>query len=177
MTRDVVHFQIHSAPRPVGDLLLAERAGRIVTVSFLRGPGGGKKATRSLLPPGVRAERRATPVLRRATRQFREYFAGERTRFDLPLALEGTPFQKRAWSVLRRIPYGRTLTYGEQAVRMGSPRAARAAGSANGKNPVAVVVPCHRVVAAGGSLGGFGAGLPVKAWLLRHEADNKARRR
>jgi methylated-DNA-[protein]-cysteine S-methyltransferase len=104
-----------------------------------------------------------------AAKQLAAYFAGELKTFDLPLALDGTPFQKQVWKELQRIPYGRTISYQELANRVGNPKASRAVGSANGKNPVAVIVPCHRVIATGGTLGGFGGGLERKEWLLRHE--------
>jgi methylated-DNA-[protein]-cysteine S-methyltransferase len=108
-------------------------------------------------------------VLAAAEEQLDEYFAGTRCEFDLPLDPEGTDFQLAAWAALRAIPYGETLTYGEQARRLGDPNKARAVGAANGKNPISIIVPCHRVVGADGSLTGFGGGLPAKAWLLDHE--------
>jgi methylated-DNA-[protein]-cysteine S-methyltransferase len=89
--------------------------------------------------------------------------------FDVPLDPVGTDFQQQAWHVLRTIPYGRTITYGEQARRLGGPEKARAVGAANGRNPISVVVPCHRVVGSTGRLTGFAGGLDTKAWLLRHE--------
>lgn len=98
-----------------------------------------------------------------------EYFAGTRQHFGVPVRPAGTEFQQAAWQVLRAIPYGTTITYGEQARRLGSPRAVRAVGGANGRNPVAIVVPCHRVIGADGRLTGFAGGLEVKAWLLDHE--------
>jgi methylated-DNA-[protein]-cysteine S-methyltransferase len=101
--------------------------------------------------------------------QLREYFAGERTSFDLALAPRGTAFQEKVWLALREIPYGRTTTYGEIATDLGQPTASRAVGLANGRNPIAVIVPCHRVIGANGSLTGFGGGLPRKRWLLDHE--------
>lgn len=104
-----------------------------------------------------------------AARQLAEYFAGERTVFELPLDPVGTPFQRAAWEVLRTIPFGRTISYGQQAARLGAPNAARAVGAANGRNPLPVVVPCHRVVGSDGSLVGFAAGMGAKAWLVRHE--------
>jgi methylated-DNA-[protein]-cysteine S-methyltransferase len=103
-------------------------------------------------------------------RQLREYFAGTRTEFDLPLDPIGTDFQRGAWTVLRSIPYGRTMSYGEQARAMGDANKARAVGAANGRNPISVIVPCHRVVATSGALTGFAGGLSSKEWLLRHEA-------
>ena len=102
-------------------------------------------------------------------RQLGEYFAGERTAFDLPLSLHGTPFQRRVWEELTRIPYGETVSYGELAERIGRPSASRAVGLANGKNPVGIIVPCHRVVGSGGDLTGYGGGLDRKRRLLELE--------
>jgi methylated-DNA-[protein]-cysteine S-methyltransferase len=104
--------------------------------------------------------------------QLEEYFAGRRTRFDLPLKLIGTAFQQEVWTALLDIPYGRTTTYGELAERLGKPRAARAVGLANGRNPIGIVVPCHRVVGSTGSLTGYGGGLDRKQHLLSHERQN-----
>lgn len=115
--------------------------------------------------------RRRDSAFAAARGQLREYFAGERREFALPLALDGTPFRLAVWRALATIPYGATRTYGELAAAIGRPGAARAVGLANGRNPFAVVLPCHRVVGAGGGLVGYGGGLERKAWLLRHEAD------
>lgn len=109
-----------------------------------------------------------------AVRQLGEYFAGERTEFDLPLDAAGTTFQHQAWAALVRIPYGQTVSYGEQAVMLGDKNKARAVGAANGKNPIPIVVPCHRVVGSNGQLTGFAGGLDAKAWLLRHEFEVRA---
>ena len=97
------------------------------------------------------------------------YFARARTAFDLPLDPPGTAFQRRVWSALRTIPYGTTVSYGELARRLGDVRATRAVGAANGKNPIPIIVPCHRVIGARGELTGFGGGLDRKRWLLEHE--------
>jgi methylated-DNA-[protein]-cysteine S-methyltransferase len=105
--------------------------------------------------------------------QLQAYFAGELTDFDLPLELRGTPFQRRVWSALQQIPYAQTISYGELARRVGNPKASRAVGLANGRNPVAIVVPCHRVIGADGSLTGYGGGLERKVWLLEHEAGHR----
>jgi methylated-DNA-[protein]-cysteine S-methyltransferase len=110
-----------------------------------------------------------TAVLDQAVSQLEEYFAGTRREFDLPLDPIGTPFQQSAWMVLRTIPYGRTISYGQQALQLGDPRKARAVGAANGKNPLSIVVPCHRVIGSNGHLTGFGGGLDAKSWLLDHE--------
>jgi len=101
--------------------------------------------------------------------QLGEYFRGARREFDLPLAPRGTPFEQQVWSQLRTIPYGRTISYRELAMRLGSPAAYRAVGRANGRNPIAIVIPCHRVIGADGSLTGYGGGIPLKAALLKHE--------
>lgn len=114
----------------------------------------------------------ATKLLQQAQKQLQQYFAGERKAFDLPLQPEGTAFQQKAWQALRSIPYGETLTYGRQAALMGCEKAARAVGGANHRNPIAIIIPCHRVVAAKG-LGGYGGGMDKKAWLLAHEEKHK----
>ena len=108
-------------------------------------------------------------VLAPVVTQLRDYFAGDRLEFDLPLCPAGSPFQQKVWMALRDIPYGRTTSYGEIAAELGQPTASRAVGLANGRNPLAVIVPCHRVIGANGSLTGFGGGLERKRWLLDHE--------
>ena len=139
---------------PVGPLTLVERDGALVRLSF--GAYG--------------ADEPATPLLARAAEQLREYFAGERREFDLPLAPRGTEFQLACWRALTEIPYGETRSYGEQAARIGRPDRARAVGAANGANPIAIIQPCHRVIGADGSLVGFGGGLETKRRLLDLEA-------
>ncbi|MGW0232264.1 methylated-DNA--[protein]-cysteine S-methyltransferase [Actinopolymorpha singaporensis] len=116
------------------------------------------------------------PVLTAAVEQLDAYFAGERTEFDLPLDPGGTAFQRRVWAALREIPYAETETYGELARRIGSPTASRAVGAANGQNPIAIVVPCHRVVGANGKLVGFGGGVDRKVVLLEREAKVRLER-
>jgi methylated-DNA-[protein]-cysteine S-methyltransferase len=108
----------------------------------------------------------SSPVLDDARHQLDAYFAGERQTFDLPLDLQGTPFQRECWLALATIPYGETITYAEQARRLGRPGAFRAVGAANGRNPLPIVLPCHRVIGASGDLVGFGGGLEVKRALL-----------
>ncbi len=112
---------------------------------------------------------RAEAHLDDVARQLDEYFRGARQAFDLALDPVGTPFQQRAWAVLRTIPFGETFSYGQQAAALGDPRSTRAVGSANGRNPLPIVVPCHRVIGADGTLTGFSAGLGRKKWLLEHE--------
>ncbi|MBX2850305.1 MAG: methylated-DNA--[protein]-cysteine S-methyltransferase [Phycisphaeraceae bacterium] len=105
-------------------------------------------------------------------RQLDAYFAGELERFDLPLAPSGTDFQLHVWEQLRRIPFGQTISYGELARRVGDPNASRAVGAANGRNPISIIVPCHRVIGADGSLTGFGGGIETKRHLLEHEQQH-----
>ena len=114
------------------------------------------------------------PVLAAARIQLAEYFAGEREEFDLPLHLtEGTDFEREVWRVLATIPFGKTISYGEQAAAVGRPGGAQAVGAANGQNPLAIVLPCHRVIGADGSMVGFGGGVPTKVWLLDHESGTQ----
>jgi methylated-DNA-[protein]-cysteine S-methyltransferase len=146
---------------PVGDLLAsADAAGRVTGLHFLDGH-------RSAAPSSdwVRDERALAPL----RRQLEEYFAGERRDFELELAPRGTPFQLSVWRQLCAIPYGETASYGEIAGAVGQPGAARAVGGANNRNPIAIVIPCHRVIGANGTLTGYGGGLPRKQRLLSLE--------
>jgi methylated-DNA-[protein]-cysteine S-methyltransferase len=146
---------------PIGTLLIAGDAAAVLQIAF---PCQGKP---------VKAEAGWQPSQRgpvaEAVRQLREYFAGTRTGFDLPLAPTGTAFQRSVWRQLQEIPYGETISYGELARRVGNPKASRAVGSANGANPLPIVIPCHRVIAGDGTLGGFGGGLSTKRTLLALE--------
>lgn len=156
----------HRHPSPLG-LLELESDG--TALRRIRLPGEPRPA-----PDG--RERRAEPAAFAAvTRQLDEYFAGTRTVFDLPLAPVGTPFQRRVWELLRAIPWGRTITYGELARRAGNPAACRAVGAANGRNPLPIVVPCHRVIGSGGRLTGYAGGLAAKQRLLELEGAVPAR--
>jgi len=145
---------------PLGVLRLGADAAGLRWIRFL-----GAEAAPA--PPS--SWRRDAHELRPFTEALRAYFDGDLRSFDLPLAPEGTPFQLEAWSALRTIPFGQTLSYGQQARRVGRPKAARAVGAANGRNPIPIVIPCHRVVGARGDLVGFSSGLPIKRWLLEHE--------
>lgn len=120
----------------------------------------------------TRAAARSRQWSHQAVRELKEYAAGERKKFTVPLDLEGTSFQKRVWKALRTIPYGQTRSYGEIARQVGNPRAARAVGMANHENPIAIVVPCHRVIAGDGSLGGYAGGLNKKSTLLNLEKSH-----
>lgn len=146
---------------PLGMLRLTEQGGALTGIGLAASGGSTEQVP---LPEPARSA-----LLREACAQLDAYFEGRLTVFDLPLDLKGTEFQMRIWAVLRSIPYGHTLTYGETAAFAGSSGASRAAGGACHRNPVLIVVPCHRVVGAGGILGGFGAGLPAKRFLLAHE--------
>jgi methylated-DNA-[protein]-cysteine S-methyltransferase len=158
MTSDLAATVVAS---PVGPLTLIAGAAGLQQLSF------GDES-----PAGcVDASGAATRHLERAKRQLAEYFAGERQEFDLALDPQGTPFQLAAWRLLTEIPYGETITYGEQARRLGKQSAARAVGAANGRNPLSIVVPCHRVVGADGRLVGFGGGLDAKRYLLNLEVS------
>ncbi len=110
------------------------------------------------------------PVLKMAVAQLREYFTGKRKEFDIPVRPSGSVFEGKVWEQIMEIPYGVTISYGTLAKRIGMPRSARAVGRANGRNPVAIIIPCHRVVGANGSLTGYSGGLWRKEWLIRHEA-------
>jgi methylated-DNA-[protein]-cysteine S-methyltransferase len=120
-------------------------------------------------PDGTGDVRASLPVFTAAERQLAEYFEGKRREFDLPLSADGTSFQREVWRALRAIPFGVTISYGELARRVGNPAASRAVGLANGRNPISIIVPCHRVIGATGKLTGYGGGVPRKEWLLGHE--------
>ncbi len=146
---------------PVGPLRVAADASGLVALVFPRNrhPARGADAWRE----------GDSTLLRDARRQLAEYFAGRRRTFDLPLSPRGTEFQRRVWMALATIPYGETLSYAQLAAKLGSPSASRAVGAANGRNPLPIVLPCHRVIGADGSLTGFGGGLPTKQFLLKLE--------
>jgi methylated-DNA-[protein]-cysteine S-methyltransferase len=144
---------MRSVDTPIGTLLLERNESGLSAVRFA----------------GAKADC-ADPLLLEAEAQLDSYFAGELDRFDLPLSLRGTEFQRRVWAAVAAVPYGRTATYSELAAAIGSPRAFRAVGAANGRNPLPVIVPCHRVVGTAGGLTGYGGGLERKRVLLDLEA-------
>jgi methylated-DNA-[protein]-cysteine S-methyltransferase len=145
---------------PIGPLLLAGDEAGLRYVLFRRGRGQARPE------PGWEPDRRG---LAEPARQLTAYFAGRLRTFDLPLAPQGTTFQTAVWAALQRIPYGETISYGELARRLGHAKAVRAVGLANGANPIAIVIPCHRVIGSNGSLVGYGGGLPVKQALIALE--------
>jgi len=148
---------------PIGDLLLAGDDDALSLVGFPKG-----KMRHDPDPDWIYNEK----PFATARQQLQEYFAGERKEFDLALNLTGTKFQVQVLEELRRIPYGETTSYGAVAERIGRPKAVRAVGAANGRNPIPIIVPCHRVIGSSGNLTGFGGGLDTKAELLRLEAEN-----
>ncbi len=147
---------------PIGVLTLTSQDGSLTGVQM------HEQRHRREIPADHRHDE---PGLAYAIEQLNAYFAGELRDFELPVTLRGTEFQRRVWGALREIPYGETISYGELARWVGNPKASRAVGLANGRNPVAIVVPCHRVIGADGSLTGYGGGLERKVWLLEHEAS------
>ena len=149
-------------PSPIGELTLAASGGRLSGLLF---EDNRHPADRT----GWRRDD-AEPALVEVRRQLLEYFAGSRRDFALPMQSKGTEFQQKVWSALLEIPFGETRSYGEQARLIGDFKAVRAVGLANGKNPIPVIVPCHRVIGADGSMTGFGGGIERKKWLLAHEA-------
>jgi methylated-DNA-[protein]-cysteine S-methyltransferase len=153
-----VTLDIHTYQSPIGPLVLSARSDQLVGLHL--------PESDDAVPIGTE---RKTPILARAAKQLAEYFAGKRETFDLALAPEGTAFQRRVWDALLEIPYGATTSYGAIAQRIGRPAASRAVGAANGRNPIAIIIPCHRVIGANGALTGFGGGLPAKTFLLTHE--------
>ncbi len=148
---------------PVGNLRLVGTKHALRAVLWQR-----EREGRVRLPALTRGER--IPLFKKAKTQLAEYFAGKRHEFDLPLDPHGTEFQQKAWLALRQIPYGKTVSYGEQARAMGLPKSARAVGAANGRNPLSIFVPCHRVVGSSGKLTGFAGGLDTKRFLLDLES-------
>jgi len=159
---------LHRTVSPLGPVTLAaDTRGTLVYLGF------GERDPRSRLLEALDPEAGALAldpaVLAPARRQLEAYFRGELRQFDLPIAPRGTPFQLRVWAELLRIPYGATISYGELARRLGDPKLTRAVGAANGANPISIIVPCHRVIGADGSLTGYGGGLEVKRGLLALE--------
>jgi methylated-DNA-[protein]-cysteine S-methyltransferase len=153
----MIHYD--TIDSPIGELLLTGDGDALTTVHMRGAPDP--------------AWHRDPAAFRAAAGQLRAYFAGELREFDLPLAPRGTPFQQEVWAALREIPYGSTIGYAELAARIGRPSAARAVGAANGRNPIAVAIPCHRVIGASGALTGYGGGLGRKRLLLDLEAGRR----
>lgn len=171
---DVFMFYRYFYDSPLGSIVIVED-GTSITHLFYDVTDGEKRL--GLADDG--AVDRESPLLRKAARQLREYFSGKRERFELPLAPAGTPFQQEVWQALTEIPYGEIRSYGQIARQIGRPQAARAVGMANNRNPVSIIIPCHRVVGSNGNLVGYASGTDKKAFLLRREgldiADSRVR--
>lgn len=158
LKQDVLYYKTIASP--VGSLRLVASKHGLCAVLF-----GGGRATKVEYSSALE-QRDNYPLLKATEKQLKEYFAGKRKKFELPLDMRGSVFQIKAWRELQKIPYGKTISYGEQAKRMGDANKARAAGMANGRNPLSIIVPCHRVIGASGELTGFGGGLKTKQFLL-----------
>lgn len=149
---------------PIGELYLVADDKNLLAVICKKNWSIYKKSKNEIT-------KKDSPILRQAKKQLTEYFAGTRTKFTVPYRLEGTPFQVKVWKSLTRIPYGKTSTYKTQAITIKSPKAVRAVGSSNGKNPLGIILPCHRVIGSDGSLTGYAGGLKMKKFLLSLEGN------
>lgn len=156
------HYSLHASP--IGELLMTSQAGALTGLFIM-----GQKHAPRIEANWICDESHFQNV----TCQLDEYFSGSRKEFDLPLKLVGSDFQMRVWNQLTQIPYGTTTSYGELAKRIDNPRGSRAVGLANGRNPISIIVPCHRVVGANGDLTGYGGGLAAKRWLLDFESQRR----
>lgn len=165
----------------VGEIRLVADEGAIIALELSGAPDSHRFLQKGELTYEQAGERwradgavcQETAVIAQAYRQLEEYFAGKRQYFSVPLAAKGTPFQERVWKALQTIPYGETRTYGQIAAQIGQPGASRAVGMANHRNPVAIMIPCHRVIGADGALTGYGGGLERKAFLLQLEQSHR----
>lgn len=158
----------HPLKTPRGPIHIAADENRLLAVSY--GSSNWQKLQNRL--GGVTDG--DNTILRKTRRQLQEYFEGHREVFELPLAFDGTPFQNRAWKALLTIPYGETRSYSEQAEKMGNPKAVRAVGTANGRNPIGIIIPCHRVIGKAGNLSGYAGGVEIKQFLLQLEASTRS---
>jgi len=163
MPKSTKTYVSKTVPSPVGELTLVASDDGLAAVLW-------ENDSPKRVPLTVEEENPRHPVLREAEKQLKEYFAGKRTQFDLPLDFQGTDFQKRVWKALLKIPFGETRSYGQIARALGKPSAMRAVGAANGRNPISIIAPCHRVIGKDGKLTGFAGGLKAKAHLLALES-------
>ncbi|MGN7472324.1 methylated-DNA--[protein]-cysteine S-methyltransferase [Brevibacillus sp. SAFN-007a] len=167
MAKEVGYTAIES---PIGPLLLASTEDGLCYIDFANEEEGMPRLVRWCKKTFLGVTLAKNEVINeQAKLELAQYFAGERTAFDVPIVLYGTPFQKAVWKELANIPYGETRSYKEIAIAIGSAKAVRAIGGANNRNPIPVIIPCHRVVGANGALVGYGGGLPIKEYLLSHE--------
>ena len=155
-------YEYKYMPSPVGQLTLVARDGKLTAILW-------EKERPNRVRLGALQEANNSPVLEETERQLKEYFAGTRNRFELELDFAGTDFQKKVWQALLTIPFGETRSYSQIAAQIGNPKAVRAVGAANGRNPISIVAPCHRVIGASGGLTGFAGGLEAKQYLLELE--------
>lgn len=165
MTSRDIHHVYRRMDSPVGTLTLVATARGLAAVMWDLDPS-------AVVRPDLWTKENEHPILVATARQLAEYFDRKRQTFDLPLDVAGTAFQHRVWGALRTIPFGETRSYADIAQQIGQPSASRAVGAANGKNPVAIVTPCHRVIGSNGTLTGFAGGIDNKAWLLTHEGSS-----
>ena len=154
-------------PSPLGNLLIAEEGDAVVYCQW------EDSVDERIIAIWEEDKEQQNALLTMACRQLTEYFAGKRKAFDLPIRLNGTPFQQIVWKGLQQIPYGETLSYADLARQIGRNKAARAVGNANHHNPLMIIIPCHRVVASNGKMGGYAGGIARKAWLLEKEKGNE----
>ena len=154
-------------PSPLGNLLIAEEEDTVVYCQW------GDSVDERIIATWEEDKEQQNALLTVACRQLTEYFAGKRKVFDLPIRLNGTPFQQIVWKGLQQIPYGETLSYADLAHQIGRHKAARAVGNANHHNPLMIIIPCHRVVASNGEISGYAGGIARKAWLLEKEKGNE----
>ncbi len=168
-------FYTHIDDSPVGPLLLAGDSDALHVLAFGVPPAGGRQRLQVSRPRDIDADWMPDTkgVLKDVRKELDQYFAGKLRRFTTTLAFNGTPFQNQVWKELTRIPYGETISYLDLANRIDNPKAVRAVGMANGANPIAIIVPCHRVIGSNGSLTGFGGGLPTKRALLELEKGQR----
>ncbi|MBD9459171.1 methylated-DNA--[protein]-cysteine S-methyltransferase [Pseudomonas sp. PDM05] len=160
-------YEYKLMPSPVGQLTLVARDGKLSAILWEK-----ERANRVRL--GQLQEANSSPVLLETERQLQEYFAGTRSQFTLELDFSGTDFQKQVWQALLTIPFGETRSYSQIARQIGNPKAVRAVGAANGRNPISIIAPCHRVIGASGELTGFAGGLQAKQYLLALEGTGQA---
>lgn len=154
----------YTYPAPFGQLTITEDKKAIIGLSFHK--------SEKLAAMAVEKE---SPLIKQAYQQLQEYFAGNRKQFNLPLSPVGTPFQQKVWTALQTIPYGETASYQDIAIKVGCPKGPRAIGMANNKNPIAIIIPCHRIIGKSGKMVGYGGGLPIKEFLLALEAKSSAK--
>lgn len=154
---------------PCGDMIVGDYEGNLCLCDWANSRHGALTDRKLCEALGASFEKRLSPIIEKAMAELDEYFAGTRRAFDLPLLLNGTAFQRRVWQSLQQVDYATTITYADQARQLGNPRGTRAVAAANGKNPIAVIVPCHRVVGSNGAMTGYAGGLEVKRYLLNLE--------